>query len=71
MDPTESIRNLTFSLSVQGAAPVLKADALTKKQKKKRREVGSRGQERQNIIRNIFTIPKGYSFLFLVEQIQK
>lgn len=29
MDPTESIKNLTFSLSVLDVAPVLKADALT------------------------------------------
>lgn len=41
MDPTESIKNLTFSLSVLGAAPVLKADVLAK-EKKKRREGGAR-----------------------------
>lgn len=35
MDPTESIKNLTFSLSVLGAAPVLKADVLAKGKKKK------------------------------------
>lgn len=29
MDPTESIKNLTFSLSVLDVVPVLKADALT------------------------------------------
>lgn len=61
MDPTESIKNLTFSLSVLDAAPVLKADALTKnKSKKKKWEAGPGGwgQEGENIVRNVFTIPK-------------
>lgn len=40
MDPTESIKNLTFSLSVLGAAPVLKADVLAKEKKKE----GGRGK---------------------------
>lgn len=42
MDPTESIKNLTFSLSVLGAAPVLKADVLAKGKKKKKE--GERGK---------------------------
>lgn len=42
MDPTESIKNLTFSLSVLDAAPVLKADALTKNESKKKK--GRQGQ---------------------------
>lgn len=37
MDPTESIKNLTFSLSVLDAAPVLKADALTENKSKTKR----------------------------------
>lgn len=34
MDPTELIKNLTFSLSVLDVAPVLKADVLTKQAQK-------------------------------------
>lgn len=70
MDPAESIKNLTFSLSVLDAAPVLKADALTKNKSKKKGKEGGRGrrregeeeagQERENIGRHVFTIPKGY-----------
>lgn len=37
VDPTESIKNLAFSLSVLDAAPALKADALTKHRIKKKR----------------------------------
>lgn len=47
MDPTESIKNLTFSLSVLDVAPVLKADALrktnTNKNNTTKKEEGARG----------------------------
>lgn len=45
MDPTESIKNLTFSLSVLDAALVLKADALTKNKSKTKRREAEKGGE--------------------------
>lgn len=48
MDPTESIKNLTFSLSVLGAAPVLKADVLAKGKKKKKG--GREGQGKRSTL---------------------
>lgn len=67
MDPTESIKNLTFSLSVLDVALVLKADALAKTNTnknnttKKKREVGVRGGAgEQEHCKNVFTIALGY-----------
>lgn len=46
MDPTESIKNLTFSLSVLDVALVLKADALAKTNTNKNNTIKKEGGRR-------------------------
>lgn len=68
MDPAESIKNLTFSLFVLDAAPVLKADALTKNKSKKkkggrqREEAG--GQEREHCKKCIYNTKRILIYIF-------